>query len=133
MALSLRISATLLALGLLGACGSRALETPESLVVDEYAAGKGFEVVFVMKACSDTCSTYEAAECEVETDTEDGNVLRFSVSVPYSDKDGVDPTTLDGCSLTCGAPVRATCEVPGLDAGTWSVEAGTFRGSIEVR
>lgn len=132
MTRTLGFFATLLGLGLLAACGSRTLETPETLRIDEYPAGQAFTVTFVMKGCSDRCSTYEAAECTVEL-AEEGNVLLISVSVPYDDKEGVDTAALEDCTLQCGPPVLAHCAVPALPAGTWSIESGTFRGTIEVR
>lgn len=117
--------------GAVAGCSGRSLDTPERLRIDEYAAGQPFTVTFDMKGCSDTCATYEVSECAVEQ--LEGNVLQFSISVPYGDKDGADGTTLENCSLTCGPPVLAHCAVPALSAGVWTVEAGTFRGSIEVR
>lgn len=132
MSRTLNSFVALCGLSFLAACGTRTLETPETLRIDQYVAGQPFTLTFVMKGCSDTCSTYEAAECEV-SQADEGNVLEVSVSVAYGDKDGVDSSTLEGCTLQCGAPVLAHCSVPALAAGTWSVESGTFRGSIEVQ
>ncbi len=119
-------------MGLLAGCGSRTLDTPETLRIDEYPAGVPFTLTFVMKGCSDRCSTYEAAECSVDF-ADEGTVIQISVSVPYSDKADVDREALEDCTLQCGAPVLAHCSIPALGPGTWSVEAGTFRSSIEVR
>jgi len=131
-----RTSRTLTSLALLGAlaaCGSRALDVPESLVIVDYPANAALTLTFVMKTCSDTCSTYEAPVCTVETDTAEGNVVTVDVSVPYGDKADTDAATLEGCSLSCGPPVLAHCSVPALAAGEWSVEAGAFQTTIRVR
>jgi len=115
----------------LAGCG-RALDTPESLAITDYPANTDVTLTFVMKACSDTCSTYEASTCTVNI-VSDTKTLDVAVSVPYGDNPDADGVTLDGCSLRCGAPILAHCNVSSIPAGVWTVEAGTFSTSITLR
>lgn len=114
----------------LSGCGSRTLETPEALPIRTYAAGSELTLSFVMRSCSDTCSTYEAAECEVEVD---GTMLLVDVSVAYSEREGVSAEELTGCNLSCGREIFAHCKVPSLNAGTYTVKAETFQADITVK
>ena len=109
-------------------CG-QSLTTPEALPLRELAAGTK-KITLVMKSCSDTCAEYDEPTCEA---TVDGNTITLDVCVTYSDKDGVDRDTLEGCSVRCGAPVLATCDVPTLARGTYTVVSGTFEETIEVQ
>lgn len=113
----------------LSACGGKSLERPESLPLRSYPAERDFRMSFVMTSCSDPCAEYEASDCSVDVDTED-RVIEVSVSIGYSDREGVDRST---CALACGKPVLGHCEVPALPAGTYTVVSGVFSANIEVR
>lgn len=119
------------ALVLVPACGGRSLDSPEALPIRAYPADKDFTMTFIMTSCSDTCATYEVAECSVDVDTE-ARTIDVDASVSYGEKDGVDAAALEGCTLACGAPVVAHCSVPALGEGTYRVNAGTFRGEITI-
>jgi hypothetical protein len=112
------------------ACGGQSLETPEGLPIREYSAGADFTLTLLMESCSDTCSTYEPAECSTEIE---GMEILVEVSVPYSEKEGTNSSTLEGCSLACGPSIFAHCPVSSLQAGTYQVVAGSFRAPITIR
>ena len=123
----------LLALSLLGfsvaACGGTTLTRPTDLPTTTYPANEEFTLSLVMQPCSFSCERYEAATCDVDVD-EDARVVSVSpqVEVEREDDEG-------GCSQHCqGAPVLAHCEVEGLPAGTYTVEAddGGFSRTITV-
>lgn len=111
------------------ACGGKSLERPESLPLRTYPADRDFRMSFVMTSCSDPCAEYEESECSVDVDTED-RVIEVSVSVGYSDRDGVDRAT---CALACGKPVLGHCDVPAVPAGRYTVVSGVFSADIDVR
>lgn len=113
------------------ACGGRALETPEDLPIRSYPSGKDITLTFVMESCRDTCSQYEAAECEVEV-VED-NTIEIDVRVPYDEREDASADDLQNCTLQCGTPVFASCTVPSLDPGTYRVVVDTFSADITVR
>ena len=111
----------------LTSCGGKALQTPEDLPITEYSVGD-FTITLVMTTCSNVCSQYEEPQCD--SSVEDSTIT-ISVSVPYGDKDGADPTK---CALTCGPKILAHCQVSGLGAGTYTVVAGNgFERSITIR
>ena len=116
---------------LVASCGSTSLTSPEFLPRTVYGVGAK-QMTFVMSTCSDTCSSYAAAECVVELDSETAQLI-VDVSVEVTERDGADRDTLKGCGVTCGPSVYAHCELPSLAAGKYQVIAGSFETSIEIR
>lgn len=113
----------LLVLGaLVASCGGQSLDTPEELDITTYRVNTAFTLTLIMESCRDTCATYEASTCEVEID---GNTLKLDVEVEYERNN-------DECADVCNGQVLAHCSVGPLAAGTYTVEAGSFRRTITV-
>lgn len=105
------------------ACGGNTLTQPQDLPTKVYPANTPFRLTLVMKTCSDSCATYEAGECTVEVE---GNTLTVDASIDYE-------RTGESCTERCGTPVLLHCDVGGLSAGEYSVEADGFTRQITVR
>jgi hypothetical protein len=103
-------------------CGGQTLTTPESLRIDTYSKNTPFTLTFVMTSCRDACATYETPECVVEVTDK---TITVEVEVPYS-REG------DTCIEVCAGEVIAHCNVSPLPAGTYTVESGSFRKTIDV-
>lgn len=113
-------------------CGGETLTVPEDLTILTYPADMPFRMSFVMLSCGDPCRTYQQEECTVELD-EESPTLNVEVSVSVEDKDGVDRSALDQCSLECSTPVLAHCDVGALPAGEYEVVSGAFMRKISVQ
>jgi hypothetical protein len=118
---------------LVAGCGSTSLTSPEFLPRTVYAVGAK-QMTFVMTTCSDTCSSYAEAECDVELDSETGQlIVDVSMEVTERPKPAKEYASDPVCGLTCGPSVYAHCELPSLAAGKYQVIAGSFETSIEIQ
>lgn len=108
-------------LGLLS-CGGDALTMPEDVQITTYKKDTPFTLTVVMKSCADTCATYSDPTCSVEVD---GETILLDVEVSYE-------RTGDQCSEVCSGQVLAHCDVSGLAPGTYTIESGSFRKTINV-
>ncbi len=106
------------------ACGNNTLEGIEALPNKNYPRGVPFRMTVMLTACSDACSTYEAAECDVDVD-EDAKEIRLSASACFE-------RTTDDCPELCGPRINAHCAIPPLQGGTYTVVSDNFTSSVQV-
>jgi|SRR5687768_10501525 len=107
---------------LLSGCGE-SLVIPEDIPITHLPANEKFVLTLVMESCSDTCATYEEAECDVSVDEEE-MIIRVDARVGY------DSEVVENCVSTCGVPILAHCDVEALDPGTWTVSSRGFEHEI---
>jgi hypothetical protein len=122
---AIRRIATIFFLGfaaLAASCGNQSLETPEELLISTYPKDAAFTLTLIMESCRDTCATYQESTCEVEID---GNTIKLSPEVEYERSN-------DECAEVCNGQVFAHCSIPALGAGTYTIEAGSFKRTITV-
>src|SRR5688572_17383424 len=100
-----KLHCALFASTFLAACGGRALDTPEALPIRTYPSDTEFTMSFVMRSCSDSCSTYEPGECDAVLG--EGNVIEVEVRVSYAERDGLSAEEAGICHRTCGPQVFA--------------------------
>lgn len=111
------------------ACGGKSLSAPEGLTITRYSSASPIRLTVTMTTCSDRCAQYDPASCAVSVNQ---GVIELEISVPYGDAEGVDRTDREACSLVCGPPVYAHCDVGMLAAGTYVVRSGAFEKEIVV-
>lgn len=115
---------TIFAASALFGCGGDTLTGVTEVTLANYPAGQAFRLTAIMTACSDSCSTYEEAECSVDVNEED-RTITLDASACFE-------RTMDDCAELCGPRILAHCEVPALTSGTYTVQSGVFARTITV-
>jgi hypothetical protein len=112
------------ALALFGlvSCGGDALTMPEDISIVTYKKDTPFTLTVIMKSCADTCATYTEPSCSVEYE---GDTILLDVEIAYD-------RNSDQCTERCQGQVLLHCDVRGLSAGTYTIESGSFRKTINV-